>query len=485
MKRYLPALLAALMLLPAASCGSAEQAETAQTEAAVTTAEAVATEEIDPYDYKDADYKGHKFLFLSQEEVSWANALICPAELTGDLLNDALYNRNKRVEDRYNVTLAEDKRNYNDIISMLKQAVNAGDASYDATVIPLHLAGGVIFDDYVVDLETVKEMNLDEPWWDQAVRASVELNNHLYMITSDISFFAFEATWGVFFNEDMMTDLHLDYPYDLVREGKWTIDKLTEYALAAPALNGDASYDWNSKTGKSRYGFCSHHDFPLALQFGGMGDYTAIEDGKPVYLADSEKMFNIYEKIAKLTSVKGAYYDWNFSDTDSGNIPGNFMNRRFLMCSETLGYLNQFREMEDTFGVLPIPKYDEDQKDYRCIVASWGTTMMGIPASAEDVSRTGVILDVLAYDSYRNLVEPYYDTYLMHKGIRNEDSAEMLQIIRATRSVCTDMAFGWTSNLNTNVKAQLKTGSAEVASIIASEKSSVLGNMEKTLEKCK
>ena len=70
---------------------------------------------------------------------------------------------------------------------------------------------------------------------------------------------------------------------------------------------------------------------------------------------------------------------------------------------------------------------------------------MVVPSSVSDLSRTATILDAMAYDSHINLMEPYYNAYLMQKGPRNDDSAEMLCIISRTRTLASDVILGWTS----------------------------------------
>lgn len=124
--------------------------------------------------------------------------------------------------------------------------------------------------------------------------------------------------------------------------------------------------------------------------------------------------------------------------------------------SETLGHIAGLRDFNDSFGVLPVPKYDESQDGYRSMMATWGTLMTTIPATASDPERTGVILDALAYDSHMNLLEPYYETYLTQKGARNEDSADMLQIVRDTRVINVGSMYGWTTSVLSSITTQLE-----------------------------
>ena len=115
------------------------------------------------------------------------------------------------------------------------------------------------------------------------------------------------------------------------------------------------------------------------------------------------------------------------------------------------------------------------------MMATWGTLMTTIPASASDPERSGVILDALAYDSCKNLMEPYYETYLTQKGARNEDSAEMLRIIRDTRIINVGKMFGWTESVTNSITNLMEKGDASVASAIAKAKPSIEKSIDKTL----
>ena len=91
-------------------------------------------------------------------------------------------------------------------------------------------------------------------------------------------------------------------------------------------------------------------------------------------------------------------------------------------------------------------------------------------------------MDALTYLSYRDVLPVYYDISVSQKGLRNEESIEMLEIIRDTRYFDIAKCYGWTSSLYGSIESLLTAGNGAVASTIASEKPAVLENIDKTLE---
>lgn len=114
----------------------------------------------------------------------------------------------------------------------------AGDDSYDAAFLRDYYLKKELTDGYLMNIDTIPEMRLDEPWWDGAVTEESRLGKSrqaLFAMT-DVSLCDFEGTLVTFINENMLADLGLEAPYDLVREGKWTFDKLVEYMKAGANL---------------------------------------------------------------------------------------------------------------------------------------------------------------------------------------------------------------------------------------------------------
>ena len=139
------------------------------------------------------------------------------------------------------------------------------------------------------------------------------------------------------------------------------------------------------------------------------------------------------------------------------------------------------RDMEDTFGMLPLPKFDESQEEYQ-------TTMMGnfcsmlIPVTNARSEDTALVMDTLALMSHDEVIPVYYDFTVSQKGLRNEDSIEMLKIMRASRGVDMAVVYDWNADLVSALKTKFLKGDSDVASLIEKYRTPIEAKMQKMID---
>jgi hypothetical protein len=487
MKMKILAFTLAMLLIASLTISCAEKDSNSQT--ADTTAQQLldgdeSTAETEaPYIFPDVDYEGHEFVILNTVETNWANVMIVPEELTGDVLNDAFYNRNAFVEEKLNIKISDVKLAQGQLKPTAQKLINAGDHVYDMMMQEIHDISASLTEGYFINLYEVPNLQLEEKWWDQIVIDGAEIMNELYFASSDISLFPFEATWMCYFNESLFDNYGIEYPYETVRQGKWTVDKMMECMKMGVSLNSESSFDYNA-AGDSVYGIVTHGQFIQVLLCAADEMLIAKDtDGVPYFNGGTERFYSVINKIAALTAEGGYFISrdtYKLSNSED-SASTEFKLGNFLFLSETLGHINNLRDFEMEFGVLPAPKYDEKQESYQSMIATWGTLLITIPVTNPELERTGTILDLLAYQSYVSLMEPYYDTYLTQKGARNTESAEMLAIIRDTRTLNIGFMYGWTNDLLGALVTKLNKGNPDVASDIASREVKIGENIAKTL----
>lgn len=88
--------------------------------------------------------------------------------------------------------------------------------------------------------------------------------------------------------------------------------------------------------------------------------------------------------------------------------------------------LNLHRNVEHEFGILPYPKFDENQDNY--IALDW-TGLMCAPLVAEDHDIIGEVMELYAYYSSEEVLPAYYDIVLGEKLSRDPESRDMLDLI--------------------------------------------------------
>ena len=248
MKKILSLATATVLLFTACAQTPAEQQETeSQTESVLTSeSEPVQEEEKEPYPYELKDLGGYDFVVLNGEDSIWEGTfrVIDFEEATGEAYSDAIFNRARRAEDDLNFTLTVVKTDdlfgiYNLLIKDVSSGSNYYKAAYaliGATPYPLLGSSGL-------NLYDIPELHLDEPWWNQSFIESATLfGNVLYSSMDYINMNSYVSLNAVYCNNDMMNILNLEVPYDLVRNGEWTYDKMYEYMEAAVTLKSDTSY---------------------------------------------------------------------------------------------------------------------------------------------------------------------------------------------------------------------------------------------------
>jgi len=120
-----------------------------------------------------------------------------------------------------------------------------------------------------------------------------------------------------------------------------------------------------------------------------------------------------------------------------------FREGRGLMFFEMIGTIPTFRDMEDDFGLLPLPKFDENQKQYHSFTSYGWATSYSVPVTSSDLARTGMVLEVMAGYSTDTLTPAVIDVSLKSKFARDEESAEMLQIIFDTKTYDLGVDYNW------------------------------------------
>lgn len=394
-------------------------------------------------------------------------------------IEDAVFRRNAAMFDNFGVTIT--KNASTNVTAEAQKAYKANDQSYDLIMANGPDTCSLAQSGYLYNFLDLQEyMNLEKEWWDPGTLRDCAINGKVYFMNGDINILDNDVTWIMLFNKKIISDNDLQEPYDLVKSGNWTLDKFNELVKnVSEDANGDSKYDE-----KDIYGF-------LTTDGGGLTNFLYTCDVKTVELSDGVPQIvveNYKEKISDiLTFCKKLIHENNYtwiSVSDPDQTKQMFMNNQGLFYSEVLSYIVNLSDMEAPFGVIPTPKYDESQKEYRTHVDGIGS-MISIPVNVENPEQTAYILEALALYSYSYVTPAYYDVTLKRKKTRDYESSEMIDII--LRSRVYDIGYVYSSiGLSTMFNGLVRTGKTDLASRYASvstKAKKALDNIIKKYEK--
>ena len=412
-----------------------------------TTAEAVETEVNLYADLPKDDYGGYTFNIMTTES-NYAIIDMNAEVLDGDIINDSIYNRNRAVEAALNILITHDIKTYGDAPKAVIANVAAGDNVHDVIFTEATNSTALARDKLFLDLVTVPGFNFDKPWWDSGSAENFRINNKLYFMYGNLHLQYYEALYTIMFNKTLISNYNMENPYNLVNDGKWTIDKYIEMVNSITSdLNGDGTMNAQDDL----YGTLVVDNQPIyyALCSGERFSRTNA-DGTIEFLGMHERLYDIANKITPILSNKQIHMTYSTPGVSAypNTIYSAFESQHGLFMVEVMGRVKELRTMDTDFGLLPFPKYDENQEQYLSGNA-FSASLMSIPVTCENLERTGVILENICAGSYEELIPAYYEINLKGKQFRDNDSEAMLNLMLNNIQYDLALVFNWGSFINT------------------------------------
>ena len=482
MKRYLTLAITAALMLSAFSCGSGGEGKDSSTSAPDSTGEeTTAPEETDGLPEKDMDKFELKIVHFDGNWLSWALTKLDAESETGDRLNDAIYKRNRNMEERFNCEInvtGKETITAGDIQS----EIMAGDSNYDVWFMYDNWTLGAV--EYLLPWEELPYINLDREWWNPSATEVFNLEGKTYAAAGNYSLSVLSRASGFAFNKDIYNKMNRsENIYDLAREGKWTIDVMYDTAKNAYIdLDGDSSMNENDQYGISG---SWKETFWRFLSGSDVRFISKDSNNDPVFdLQKNEAAINKMLKIFDLFTEKGIYYNPQTKDVhsvqDSEEI---FADGRLLFKTVNLFDLEALRTCDIDIGILPCPKYDENQENYYAPSFGAEISVLLKTLPEERKENVGMLLEALAYDTNANILPEYKEVLLKTKLARDNESEEMIDII--LNSISFDFGINaWQNEVGVPIVQRIYVkNDPNVASTLAKMQKSVDAQIKKLVEK--
>ncbi len=467
LKRNLALILALLMtlsvLFTAVSCGQTTEEDPKQTQSSNGTGTTeVETEERHAYDTVEKENFDREFTFLTRGDTLEQFFI---EEYTGDLLDDLIYERNTVVSTDFGVDFVYFDQEYNQVNDTMRLQVTSGLDDYDVFTGHKSSFASCAQNNYCFNLQDISAMDLTGEWWDQACLANLTIDDKTYVLTGDIDPGSMLMSACLVFNKKMMTELgkSVDELNELTDNGGWTLDVMYEYGKDVTFdLNGDGKLDYQS----DRFNLSSWMmDVPFSLYYGANGNFVTIVDGTPELTYTAEQVTNIYDKIYKVIIEQQAYFvtDINMYATTYDV----FTAGRAMFVDMCLSKITTFlSEMDDPYGILPIPKYDANQKEYLSFV-NGATPFAMIGKTESDPEFVGTILEAMATYNYDKVTPQLFEVATKLQAAQDPASAAMVDYI--VRNRIWDLGYYCDWAITNVVLENLKTGNVSIASALDSQ----------------
>lgn len=434
------------IMLSAVSCKSGANDEKSEIPTTQSSPEETSEEPTDPRNIPDnlpeKDLGGRDFNILCHEML--INEFVAEEEI-GETVNDAIYLRNLTVAERFNanINMINIPGTWNDrdaYMNTIKNSVAAGESTYDMVAGVTSYIPNLITQGIFLDINTVDYLDFSKPWWGEELIKELSIGDKLYLVTGDIALSMWDSIFVFYFNKQLAQDNSLPNLYELVKNKVWTYDKFVELSKSVSKdVNGDGKYNK-----EDMFGFVTTTG-TVANAFSGAFDLK-------ITYKDEENIPHPSLDVAKWTDVAVELIDLHYNsqstltlaDGSDATIVQMFQDNRVLFFPQTLSFSRDFRAMETDFGILPFPLYDENQANYYSAVRN-AMSLIGIPVTVSSPDDCGLIMEALAAESYKTVIPAYYDVSLKVKNTRDDESGEMLDIIRDNLW----MNFGYSYSLST------------------------------------
>lgn len=419
-KQIITAILCSLLLV---SCGSGSTAQKDDTSTALSSEESTT---VAAPTVPVRDFGGKTFTFYIRygaDGWDWnVNDFVSDGE-DGEPVNDAVYKRNSKIEEKYNCKIEQVKTNDEWGAGNIKTSIVAGDSAYDGTLMSSRMLVSLGLEGLLTDLTTLPDLDLTKDYWNPKLCKELSLGGKIWYAMGDLSATDNRAVRCLYFNKDLFEKYGLDNPYELVKSGNWTIDRFLGMVSGGLVdLNGDGKYTDDDQWGlfvQPAIGQNLYYSSGARIVNKDENDNLVLSLGTDAALG---RMQDIADRVKTNKDAMNISYDYQTM------IP-LFAEGHSLFYSEVSLFIERFRQYEFDVGMLPMPKYDENQADY-CQYADGGClNLAAIPIDSKTPDDTALLLEAMSAESVDTLTKAYYDICVTGKSVRDEESVEMLDII--------------------------------------------------------
>ena len=406
---------------------------------------------------KDLDLSGKTFRVSTTYRV-----LDAEEGLNGEIINDTVFARNLQVEEHFGITL--DFVYTEDWDGALNKIATSGQTEFDLC----HGVGSYLCSPVgrgcALDFCDLPYVDFNDGFWFPDLLERFSCYGRLFIAPSDLDYSVLGMVNAVYFNKRILSEYDLESPYQMVYDNRWTLDNfLTMIRQVSRDVNGDGVMDEHDEFGIGAMGGDLMGTFTVLAFGSGLRITELNEDGSLSWAMDGEKIQSIIDRTSEVlhdTSVAIDLSDYHKRIGEDPAVQDSslFLQGHELLFVSLLRHMQEgFREMEDDFGIVPVPKYDSAQENYYHRANAY-SALFAVPSTALDTEKVGAVFSYISWLSNQTVLPAYYEVTLKQKRTRDEDAPYMLDLIH--NSISYDFGNYWTE-MTTYIAQAYDAGSYE------------------------
>lgn len=388
-------------------------------------------------------------------------------EENGEVINDAKYKVRTTAEEILDVTIKNDNTtSLWDMVATVTKLVMSGDTEYHIYNMMDRFAVSAMtaVEDIFIPLGSLGYVNPDAVYWGEGLTESLSVGGVSYFAQLPLSIYSLGKPVCMYINKNLAADLGTEVPYDAVRKGTWTYETLDQLkANADQDLNGDGIMDTSDRWGLS------------AGDLRSIASFVTVSCDESVFKKDDDGFLYYHaltsEKFISAMEIAFSLYKSVYEGEDLVSSV-DFKTGEVLFYSGSLASMNNFRDFEDEYGMLPMPKYDEAQKNYRTRTIDSYFAM--VPVTVTETDLVGAVLDVLYCEAYNEVHPAYFETSLQEKFARDEDTVSVIGLLLETQVYNIAEAFMSDVFGDENMRKVIDSPSPDFASFLAKNEKNVV-----------
>lgn len=362
-------------------------------------------------------------------------------EVTGNLENDALYNRMREIEETFGITYSykgingenrDDGAPSMGVYEDVQTDVMSGLGAYDLIHSNIMVGGKeMLASNLLQPVEGFSALDFGQSWWINDIESQFGIGGHLYYLTGKIVTGHYEDPSCILFNKQIAENYNVPDLYEIVEAGEWTFDKMIEVSQAVPA-NAD---EYRIMIGNYESG--------IGLYFGAGFSLCEVDEEGNISLPTSlsNDKVDFIDKVAAAIDDQSAYYVSLRNPEPDEDV--KFEEGAALFTTTGMGAVSSLREEEIEFGVLPTPKRNAEQKNYISYSQAMSVCSYTISKVAKNPEGSAAIAEAMAALSEKHLEPAYYEKALKGRGTYDMESREMLDLIYSTKKVDYAATYQW------------------------------------------